>query len=80
MQFDGLRVTAVFTLAADAPSDNVPEDIQRQEGDRVRGQDTAELFHFFKQAQALSASVSSEVSSDTLLTNTTAHLPTNGRA
>ncbi|CAL5225170.1 g7951 [Coccomyxa viridis] len=50
----------VFTLAADAPFDNLPEDSQRQEGDRVRGQDTAELFHFFKQAQALSATVSSE--------------------
>ena len=65
MCFDGFSGPAAFTLAADATSDNAPEDNQNQEGDRVRGQDTAELFHFFKQAQAHSASVSSEVSSDT---------------
>ena len=59
------RAPAAFTLAAEAPSGSAPEENQNQEGDCICGQDTAELFHFFKQAQAHSASVSSEVSSDT---------------
>ena len=38
-----------------------PEDQQEPEGNRVCGQDTAELFHFFKQTQAQAASISDEV-------------------
>ena len=58
----GFRAPTAFTLAPDAPSGDAPEETQTQEGGHIRGQDTAELFHFFKQAQARSASVGSEVS------------------
>ena len=52
---------AAFTEATCASPVTALEEQQAPEGDRVRGQDTAELFHFFKQAQAHSASVSDEV-------------------
>ena len=52
---------AALTQAPGATLAYSPEDQQEPEGNRVCGQDTAELFHFFKQSQAQAASVSDEV-------------------
>jgi hypothetical protein len=52
---------AALAQASEPSFEYTPEDQQEPEGTHVCGQDTAELFHFFKQTQAQAGSVSNEV-------------------
>ena len=58
---DGLALHAGLASKGQTPSGISLEELKQPEGGRMCGQDTAELFHFFKQAQAYAGSVSDEV-------------------